>query len=188
MVLLAQPFSYRYPLIDGQGNWGSIDDPKSFAARRYTEAKLSRYAQILLSELGEGTVEWQPNFDGTLKEPCLLPARYQIAVNGASGIAVGMATDIPPHNLTEIINACLYILDNDEVTDLEILEHLQGPDYPTGGQIITSRDEISEIYRLGRGAIKVRAKVIQEKAEIIITELPFQVSASKVMLQIAEQM
>jgi topoisomerase-4 subunit A len=189
MVLLAQPFSYRYPLIDGQGNWGSLDDPKSFAAMRYTEAKLSPYAQVLLSELGEGTVDWQLNFDGTLKEPCLLPARLpNMLLNGASGIAVGMATDIPPHNITEVINACVHILENNDVSAVDILQHIQGPDYPTGGQIITSKDEISEIYRLGRGAIKVRAKVEMDKTEIVITELPYQVSSSKVMLQIAEQM
>ena len=189
MVLLAQPFSYRYPLIDGQGNWGSLDDPKSFAAMRYTEAKLSAYAQVLLSELGEGTVEWQLNFDGTLKEPVLLPARLpNMLLNGASGIAVGMATDIPPHNLTEVIDACVHILENEDPSALDILQFIKGPDYPTGGQIITSQDEISEIYRLGRGAIKVRAKVEQEKTSIVVTELPYQVSASKVMQQIAEQM
>jgi len=189
MVLLAQPFSYRYPLIDGQGNWGSLDDPKSFAAMRYTEAKLSKYAQILLSELGEGTVDWQLNFDGTLQEPCLLPARLpNMLLNGASGIAVGMATDIPPHNMAEVVAACVYILENDEVTTADVLNFIQGPDYPTGGQIITSKDEITEIYRLGRGSIKVRAKVVKEKQQLVITELPYQVSASKVMLQIAEQM
>lgn len=189
MVLLAQPFSYRYPLIDGQGNWGSLDDPKSFAAMRYTEAKLSPYAQILLSELGEGTVEWQLNFDGTLKEPCLLPARLpNMLLNGASGIAVGMATDIPPHNMKEVVDACVYILENKDASAQDILNYIKGPDYPTGGQIITSQDEISEIYRLGRGAIKVRAKVEQDKTEIVITELPYQVSASRIMQQVAEQM
>jgi len=189
MVLLAQPFSYRYPLIDGQGNWGSLDDPKSFAAMRYTEAKLSPYAQVLLSELGEGTVQWQQNFDGTIQEPCLLPARLpNMLLNGASGIAVGMATDIPPHNMAEVVAACVHILEHDDVTMETVLSYIQGPDYPTGGQIITSKAEIAEIYQLGRGAIKVRAKVEMGKQELIISELPYQVSASKVMQQIAEQM
>lgn len=189
MVLLAQPFSYRYPLIDGQGNWGSLDDPKSFAAMRYTEAKLSPYAQVLLSELGEGTVQWQHNFDGTLQEPCLLPARLpNMLLNGASGIAVGMATDIPPHNMAEVVAACVHILEHEDTTLSDVLTHIQGPDYPTGGQIITSKAEIAEIYQLGRGAIRVRAKVEIGKQELIITELPYQVSASKVMQQVAEQM
>ena len=189
MVLLAQPFSYRYPLIDGQGNWGSLDDPKSFAAMRYTEAKLSPYAQVLLSELGEGTVSWQQNFDGTLQEPTMLPARLpNMLLNGASGIAVGMATDIPPHNMSEIVAACVHILEDETAEHDIILNHIKGPDYPTGGQIITAQDEIREMYKIGRGAIKLRARVEQASQELIINELPFQVSASKVMQQVAEQM
>lgn len=189
MVLLAQSFSYRYPLIDGQGNWGSLDDPKSFAAMRYTEAKLSPYAEVLLSELGEGTVDWQLNFDGTLKEPCLLPARLpNMLLNGASGIAVGMATDIPSHNASEVIAACIYLLENKDASLADILTFIKGPDYPTGGQMITTDKELEHIYRDGKGSIKVRAKVTLESDTITITELPYQVSSSKIILQIAEQM
>lgn len=189
MVLLAQPFSYRYPLIDGQGNWGSLDDPKSFAAMRYTEAKLSAYAQVLLSELGEATVNWQQNFDGTLQEPALLPARLpNILLNGASGIAVGMATDIPPHNIQEIVNACVYLLENKDATVVDLQQFVLGPDYPTGGELVSTKDEISQIYKSGKGSVKVRAKIVQLKQELVIQELPYQVSAGKVMLQIAEQM
>ncbi len=189
MVLLAQPFSYRYPLIDGQGNWGSLDDPKSFAAMRYTEAKLSPYAEVLLSELGEGTVDWQLNFDGTLKEPCLLPARLpNMLLNGASGIAVGMATDIPSHNASEVIAVCVHLLEHKDATLKDILTFIKGPDYPTGGQLITSDEEIEQIYKVGKGSVKVRAKVVTVADTITVTELPYQVSSSKIILQIAEQM
>jgi topoisomerase-4 subunit A len=189
MVLMAQPFSYRHPLVDGQGNWGSMDDPKSFAAMRYTESKLTAYAQTLLSELGQGTVEWQPNFDGTMNEPTLLPARLpNILMNGGSGIAVGMATDIPPHNLREVVNACLALLKKPTTTLDELLEHIQGPDYPTGGEIITSREDLSKIYITGRGSVRQRGCYVKEDGNIIINELPYQVSGAKVIEQIAAQM
>lgn len=189
MVLMAQPFSYRHPLVDGQGNWGSMDDPKSFAAMRYTESKLTAYAQTLLSELGQGTVEWQPNFDGTMNEPTLLPARLpNILMNGGSGIAVGMATDIPPHNLREVVNACLALLKKPSATLDELLEHIQGPDYPTGGEIITSREDLSKIYITGRGSVRQRGCYVKEDGNIIINELPYQVSGAKVIEQIAAQM
>jgi topoisomerase IV subunit A len=189
MVLLAQSFSYRYPLIDGQGNWGSLDDPKSFAAMRYTEAKLSPYAEVLLSELGEGTVDWQLNFDGTLKEPCLLPARLpNMLLNGASGIAVGMATDIPSHNAAEVIAACIHLLEHKDATLQDILTFIKGPDYPTGGQLITSNEELEHIYEVGKGSVKVRATVVIAADTITLTELPYQVSSSKIILQIAERM
>ena len=188
MVLLAQSFSYRYPLIDGQGNWGSLDDPKSFAAMRYTEAKLSAYAQVLLQELGEGTVDWQQNFDGTIKEPCLLPARLpNLLLNGTTGIAVGMATDIPPHNANEVIAACIHILENEETSIADVLTYIKGPDFPTAGQLITSQSELTDIYTAGKGSVKVRATADKVEQDLVITELPFQVSASKIMLQIAEQ-
>ena len=189
LVLMAQPFSYRYPLVDGQGNFGSPDDPKSFAAMRYTESKLTRYAEVLLSELGEGTVEWTPNFDGTLEEPALLPARLpNVLLNGATGIAVGMATDIPPHNLREVAAACVRLLEEPKATLAQLLEHVQGPDFPTGAEIITSRDDLAKIYETGNGTFRARARYEMEESEIVVTELPYQVSGSKVLEQIAAQM
>ncbi len=189
MVLMAQDFSYRYPLVDGQGNWGSPDDPKSFAAMRYTESRLTGYAQTLLSELGQGTVEWSDNFDGTLKEPELLPARLpNILLNGTMGIAVGMATDIPPHNLREVAHACIQLLDEPNSTLETLFTHIKGPDYPTDAEIITSADEIKKMYISGGGSIKMRAKYEQEDGNIVITALPHQVSGAKLMEQIAAQM
>ncbi len=189
MVLMAQSFSYRYPLIDGQGNWGSADDPKSFAAMRYTESRLTRYAELLLSELGMGTVEWQPNFDGTLKEPKLLPARLpNILLNGGSGIAVGMATDIPPHNLREVAAACIHLLENHQADTEALLQHIQGPDYPTAAEIITPQQEISEIYRSGTGSLRMRAVWEHENGDVVITALPHQVSGNRILEQIANQM
>lgn len=189
MVLMAQPFSYRYPLIDGQGNWGSTDDPKSFAAMRYTESRLTRYAQSLLSELGQGTVDWQPNFDGTLKEPINLPARLpNILLNGGSGIAVGMATDIPPHNVREVVDACVHLLESPKATVEELCEFVQGPDFATEGEIVTPKEQILEIYQTGTGSIKQRALWNRENGEIVITSLPYQTSGAKVQEQIAAQM
>ncbi len=189
MVLMAQPFSYRYPLVDGQGNWGSPDDPKSFAAMRYTEARLGKYAESLLSELGQGTVEWQSNFDGTLDEPKTLPARLpNILLNGTSGIAVGMATDIPPHNLREVASACVRILEDSKCTFEDILEHIKGPDFPTKAEIITPEKEIHEIYRKGTGSVRMRAVYVEDQGDIIVTHLPHQVSGAKVLEQIAAQM
>lgn len=189
MVLMAQDFSYRYPLIDGQGNWGSPDDPKSFAAMRYTESRLTAYAQTLLSELGQGTVDWSDNFDGTMQEPVLLPARLpNLLLNGTMGIAVGMATDIPPHNLVEVAGACIHLLDKPDAPLEQLLEHIKGPDYPTEAEIITSAEDIQRIYVTGGGSIKMRAIYDQEDGNIIITALPYQVSGSKLMEQIAAQM
>lgn len=189
MVLMAQDFSYRYPLVDGQGNWGAADDPKSFAAMRYTESRLSNYANTLLKEIEQGTVDWRPNFDGTLTEPTILPARLpNILLNGAAGIAVGMATDIPPHNLQEIAHACVHLLDNPKATLNDICEYIQGPDYPSQAEIITPRDQIIEVYRKGSGSIRVRAVYLREKDDIIITALPYQVSGAKILEQIATQM
>ena len=189
MVLMAQSFSYRYPLVDGQGNWGSPDDPKSYAAMRYTESKLTAYSEVLLGELKQGTVDWIPNFDGTLTEPLNLPARVpNILLNGGSGIAVGMATDIPPHNLNEVVSACIRLLDQPKSTLDDILEHVQGPDFPTGAEIISSADDIRQIYETGRGAIRARAVYSQEDGDIVITALPFQVSGTKILEQIAAQM
>ncbi|MBM7455344.1 topoisomerase-4 subunit A [Oceanisphaera litoralis] len=189
MVLMAQPFSYRYPLVDGQGNWGAPDDPKSFAAMRYTEARLSRFSELLLSELGQGTVEWIPNFDGTMKEPRMLPARLpHILLNGITGIAVGMATDIPPHNVREIANACVHMLDNPRATVEELMAFVDGPDYPTRAEIITPRADIRKIYETGRGSIKMRAVYHQEQGDIVITALPHQASGGKILEQIAGQM
>ncbi|MCI0667072.1 MAG: DNA topoisomerase IV subunit A [Methylococcaceae bacterium] len=188
MVLMAQPFSYRYPLIDGQGNWGSPDDPKSFAAMRYTEARLTRYAQTLLAELGQGTVDWTHNFDGTLEEPLLLPSRLpNILLNGGMGIAVGMATDIPPHNLKEVASACIHLLENPEASLKELCEHIKGPDYPSEAEVITARDDIRRIYESGGGSIRMRARFEAEDGNIIITALPYQVSGAKIMEQIAAQ-
>ncbi|MDQ2994702.1 MAG: DNA topoisomerase IV subunit A [Pseudomonadota bacterium] len=189
MVLMAQNFSYRYPLIDGQGNWGSPDDPKSFAAMRYTESRLAAYANVLLSELGHGTVDWTPNFDGTLMEPSLLPARLpNVLLNGTTGIAVGMATDIPPHNLREVATACIKLLDEPKTSLDEICTLVQGPDYPTGAEIITPKHEIREMYRTGHGSIRQRAKFIKEDDDIVITHLPHQTSPAKILEQIAAQM
>ncbi|WP_411727802.1 DNA topoisomerase IV subunit A [Methyloglobulus sp.] len=189
MVLMAQDFSYRYPLIDGQGNWGSPDDPKSFAAMRYTESRLTAYAQTLLSELGQGTVDWSDNFDGTMQEPVLLPARLpNLLLNGTMGIAVGMATDIPPHNLVEVAGACIHLLDRPDAPLEQLLEHIKGPDYPTEAEIITAAEDIQRIYVTGGGSIKMRAIYDQEDGNIIITALPYQVSGSKLMEQIAAQM
>ncbi|WP_146449628.1 DNA topoisomerase IV subunit A [Vibrio kanaloae] len=189
MVLMAQPFSYRYPLVDGQGNWGAPDDPKSFAAMRYTEAKLSKFAEVLLSELGQGTVEWQPNFDGTMKEPQMLPARLpHILLNGITGIAVGMATDIPPHNVREIAEATIKLIDSPKSELSDIMESVQGPDYPTEAEIISPKSDIEKIYRTGRGSIKMRAVWHKEGSDIVITALPHQVSGAKLLEQIANQM
>lgn len=189
MVLMAQPFSYRYPLVDGQGNWGAPDDPKSFAAMRYTESRLSKISEILLSELGQGTVDYQPNFDGTLAEPQYLPARLpHILLNGTTGIAVGMATDIPPHNINEIADAAVMLLDNPKARLDDVLEIVQGPDFPTEAEIISPKSEIRKIYEQGRGSIKMRAIWKKEDGEIIISALPHQSSPSKVIAQIADQM
>ena len=189
MVLMAQPFSMRYPLVEGQGNWGSPDDPKSFAAMRYTEARLTKFAQTLLSELEQGTTEWGQNFDGTLREPKLLPSRLpHVLLNGASGIAVGMATDIPSHNVREVVGACLELLDNPDATIAQITKHIKGPDFPTDAEIITPLAEIRDMYKTGNGSIRQRAKWEVEDGDVVITALPFQVSGSKVMQQIAQQM
>ncbi|MFT5352136.1 MAG: topoisomerase-4 subunit A, partial [Gammaproteobacteria bacterium] len=189
MVLMAQDFSYRYPLVDGQGNWGSMDDPKSFAAMRYTEAKLRPYAEVLLSEVGLGTVDWTPNFDGTLSEPKHLPARLpNVLLNGTTGIAVGMATDIPPHNLREVATACLRVLDEPKVTIDQLCQHIKGPDYPVAAEIITAREDIIEMYKTGNGSIKMRAIWEKEDSNIIVTALPHQCSGNKVLEQIAAQM
>ena len=189
MVLMAQPFSYRYPLVDGQGNWGSPDDPKSFAAMRYTESRLAKYAETLLSELGQGTVDWVPNFDGTMDEPALLPARLpNVLLNGGTGIAVGMATDIPPHNLREVASACIRLLEQPDAGLPELLEHVQGPDYPTEAEIITPREDIERLYEKGTGGLRMRACYRREDGDIVVTALPYQVSGSKVLEQIAAQM
>ena len=189
MVLMAQSFSYRYPLIDGQGNWGSQDDPKSFAAMRYTESRLTRYAQLLLAELGQGTVDWALNFDGTLEEPKLLPARLpNVLLNGASGIAVGMSTDIPPHNIREVVTACVRLLDDPNTTLEQICSHIKGPDFPTEAEIISTPEELLENYKTGNGSLRQRAAWQKEGTDIVITALPYQVSGSKIQEQIAAQM
>ncbi len=189
MVHLAQSFTTRYPLIDGQGNWGSPDDPKSFAAMRYTEARLAPYAEVLLAELGQGTVDWTANFDGTMDEPVLLPARMpNVLLNGAAGIAVGMATDIPPHNLREVAAAAILLLDKPKTTLDELCEIIQGPDFPTGAEIITPRAELVEAYKSGNGSVRMRACYEVENGEIIVTALPYQTSGGKVLEQIAAQM
>ena len=189
MVLMAQSFAYRYPLVDGQGNWGSMDDPKSFAAMRYTEARLTRYAQLLLSELEDGTTDWVPNFDGTLSEPKLLPARLpNLLLNGATGIAVGMATDVPPHNLREVAAACVLLLEDPDAGVRDLCKHIRGPDFPTAAEIITPREEIRRIYETGNGALRMRAVYETEDGNIVITALPYQSSGSKVLEQIAAQM
>jgi topoisomerase-4 subunit A len=189
MVLMAQDFSYRYPFVDGQGNWGSPDDPKSFAAMRYTESRLTKYTQTLLEELGQGTAQWAPNFDGTLNEPTLLPSRLpNVLLNGSSGIAVGMATDIPPHNLREVISACMHVLDNPKATTKELTKFIPAPDYPTDAEIITPKNEIADIYKNGTGSIRMRSIYEIDGEEIIVTALPHHVSGAKVLEQIAQQM
>ncbi len=189
MVLMAQPFSYRYPLVDGQGNWGSPDDPKSFAAMRYTESRLTPFAQVLLSELGHGTADWAPNFDGTLEEPRVMPARLpHVLLNGTMGIAVGMATDIPPHNVKEVTAACVRLLDKPDSTTGDLMKHIQGPDYPTEAEIITPKSEIRAMYNTGTGSLRARARWNRDNGDIVITALPHQVSPAKVLEQIAQQM
>jgi len=189
MVLMAQPFSYRYPLVEGQGNWGSPDDPKSFAAMRYTESRLSKYTEVLLSELTQGTVEWLPNFDGTLEEPKVLPARVpNVLLNGTTGIAVGMATDIPPHNLREVVSATIHLLENPNATTEDLCEFVLGPDMPTDAEIITPREDLRKMYETGRGSMKMRAIWTEEDGDIVITALPHQVSGAKLLEQIAAQM
>jgi topoisomerase-4 subunit A len=189
MVLMAQSFSYRYPVIDGQGNWGSPDDPKAFAAMRYTEARLTPYAATLLAELGQGTADWQPNFDGTLREPVRLPARVpNVLLNGASGIAVGMSTDIPPHNLREVVGACIHLLDHPKADLDELLEHVQGPDFPTGAELVSPAADIRAIYETGNGTLRLRARWEREDGEIVISALPWQVSGNKILEQVAGQM
>ena len=189
MVLMAQDFSYRYPLVDGQGNWGSPDDPKSFAAMRYTESRLTAYADVLLAELGQGTVDWQPNFDGTLEEPTVLPAQVpNLLLNGTTGIAVGMATDIPPHNLSEVVAATIHLLDSPKATVADLCQHIKGPDFPTEAEIITPVDELKQLYETGRGGLRVRAAYTIEDSAVVIYALPHQVSGAKVLEQIAAQM
>ena len=189
MVHMAQDFSYRYPIVHGQGNWGSTDDPKSFAAMRYTEARLTRYADVLLDELEHGTVDWVPNFDGTLEEPTMLPARLpNLLLNGGSGIAVGMATDIPPHNLREVAAACIHLLDEPDATTRALMKHIKGPDLPTGGEIVSPRADLVAFYETGNGSYKARATYeVDEEGMIVITALPFQVSGSRIIEQIAAQ-
>jgi topoisomerase-4 subunit A len=189
MVHMAQDFSYRYPIVDGQGNWGSPDDPKSFAAMRYTESRLMPYAAVLLSELDQGTVDWTPNFDGTLEEPVLMPARLpNLLLNGGSGIAVGMSTDIPPHNLRELAAALIHLIDEPDASVRKLMKHLPGPDLPTGGEIVSPRAELIRMYETGNGSFKARATYEEEDGEIVITALPYQVSGAKLLEQIAEQM
>ncbi len=189
MVLMAQSFSYRYPIVIGQGNWGSTDDPKSFAAMRYTESRLAPYAKSLLQELGQGTVDWAPNFDGTLKEPVVLPARLpNLLLNGTTGIAVGMSTDVPPHNLNEVASALVHLLENPKATVPQIMKHIKGPDFPTGGELVSSQDDIVEIYTTGNGTLRLRAAYKMEGTDIVITSLPYQISGAKIQEQIAAQM
>jgi topoisomerase-4 subunit A len=189
MVLMAQPFSYRYPLVDGQGNFGSPDDPKSFAAMRYTESRLTAVAGLLLDELGQGTVDWTPNFDGTLQEPSWLPARVpHVLLNGSTGIAVGMATDIPPHNLREVASAAIHLLEEPEASIAELCRHVKGPDFPTAAEIITPKRDLHAMYATGNGSVRCRAIYTQEQGNVVVTALPYQVSPSKILAQIAEQM
>jgi len=189
MVLMAQPFSYRYPFIDGQGNWGAPDDPKSFAAMRYTESKLSPYADLLLAEINKGTVSWTDNFDGTIQEPLQLPAQVpNLLLNGASGIAVGMATDVPPHNLLEIIAACIQLLEKPSTELDELMQIIPAPDYPTDAYIVSSKEDLRQMYETGNGSVKMRAGYIKEDGEIVIESLPYQTSGAKVITQIAAQM
>ena len=188
MVLMAQDFSYRYPIVDGQGNWGSTDDPKSFAAMRYTESRLKAYARTLLAELGQGTVDWLQNFDGTMQEPQVLPARLpNLLLNGTSGIAVGMSTDIPPHNLREVASALVHLLDNPKATCAQLMKHVKGPDFPTGGELVSPRADIKQIYQSGNGTLRLRATYRVEGGDIVITELPHQISGAKVLEQVALQ-
>lgn len=189
MVLMAQDFSYRYPIIDGQGNWGSTDDPKSFAAMRYTESRLKAYARTLLSELGLGTVDWVPNFDGTLEEPVVLPARLpNLLLNGTTGIAVGLSTDVPPHNLREVASALVHLIDSPKATIADIMKHIKGPDFATGGELVSPRADIKQIYVTGNGTLRLRATYRQENGDIVINTLPYQISGGKVLEQIATQM
>lgn len=189
MVLMAQPFSYRYPLVDGQGNWGSPDDPKSFAAMRYTESKLSKFSDVMLSEISKGTADWQPNFDGSLEEPVILPAQVpHVLLNGTTGIAVGMATDIPPHNLREVISACIHLIDNPAASVKDLMLHVKGPDFPTHAEVITPKLDIEKIYETGKGSLRMRAIYMRENGDVVITELPHQVSGAKILEQIAQQM
>ncbi|MEC8382887.1 MAG: DNA gyrase subunit A, partial [Pseudomonadota bacterium] len=188
MVLMAQSFSYRYPLVDGQGNWGAIDDPKSFAAMRYTESRLARYADSLLSELHEGTVDWNPNFDGTLQEPAVLPAQLpNILLNGGMGIAVGMTTDIPPHNIYEIADACIALLNNPEIDEDALIESVKGPDYPSGAECISSRADLVSIYKTGSGTVVNRASYhLEDKNLVVIDALPFRVTPTRILEQLAD--
>ena len=189
MVLMAQNFSFRYPVVIGQGNWGSTDDPKSFAAMRYTESRLAPYAKSLLQELGQGTVEWVPNFDGTMKEPVVLPARLpNLLLNGTTGIAVGMSTDVPPHNLKEVTSALVHLIDNPKATVTQLMKHIRGPDFPTGGELVSPKSDIKDVYTTGSGTLRLRAAYKMEGTDIVITSLPHQVSGSKVQEQIATQM
>jgi len=189
MVLMAQDFSYRYPIVIGQGNWGSTDDPKSFAAMRYTESRLAPYAKSLLQELGQGTVDWTPNFDGTLKEPVVLPARLpNLLLNGTTGIAVGMSTDVPPHNLNEVASALVHLIDNPKATVAQLMKHVKGPDFPTGGELVSSKEDIAEIYMTGSGTLRLRASYKMEGTDVVITSLPHQISGAKIQEQIAAQM
>ena len=189
MVLMAQDFSYRYSIVDGQGNWGSTDDPKSFAAMRYTESRLKPYAKSLLVELGQGTVDWTPNFDGTMDEPVVLPARLpNLVLNGTTGIAVGLSTDVPPHNLREVASAVIHMIDSPKATIAQIMKHIKGPDFPTGGELVSPRSDITQIYKTGGGTLRLRASYKIENNDIVITELPYQISGGKVLEQIATQM
>ncbi len=189
MVLMAQDFSYRYPIVDGQGNWGSTDDPKSFAAMRYTESRLAPYSKCLLQELGQGTVDWVPNFDGTINEPVVLPARLpNLLLNGTTGIAVGLSTDVPPHNLNEVASALIHLIDNPKATVAALMKHIKGPDFPTGGELVSPRTDIKQIYATGSGTLRLRAAYKVENGDIVITSLPYQISGSKVLEQIATQM
>jgi topoisomerase-4 subunit A len=189
MVLMAQPFSYRYPIVIGQGNWGSTDDPKSFAAMRYTESRLAPYAKSMLQELGQGTVDWAPNFDGTLKEPVVLPARLpNLLLNGTTGIAVGMSTDVPPHNLNEVASALVHLIDNPKATIAQLMKHVKGPDFPTGGELVSSQNDITDMYTTGSGTLRLRASYKMEGTDIVITSLPHQISGAKIQEQIAAQM
>ena len=189
MVLMAQGFSYRYPIVIGQGNWGSTDDPKSFAAMRYTESRLAPYAKSMLQELGLGTVDWSPNFDGTLKEPVVLPARLpNLILNGTTGIAVGMSTDVPPHNLNEVTSALVHLIDNPKASVANLMKHIKGPDYPTGGELVSSAADIKEIYETGGGTLRLRASYKMEGSDIVVTSLPHQISGAKLQEQIASQM
>jgi len=189
MVLMAQDFSYRYPIVDGQGNWGSTDDPKSFAAMRYTESRLKPYAKSLLQELAHGTVDWVPNFDGTMNEPVVLPARLpNLLLNGTTGIAVGLSTDVPPHNLNEVASALIHLIDNPKATVAALMKHIKGPDYPTGGELVSPREDIKQIYSTGSGTLRLRASYKVENGDIVITSLPHQISGGKILEQIAAQM